>query len=113
MLCPVGLEQVRDFGHERVIGVGIGEERADREEHFGDGEGRRPLILEDVEADGAVAVDVSMVNFRCEGDLGRLEGVVGREDDVQKEDATRVGRVLGAHDRGLPGKLVCLISGSG
>ena len=88
VLLPVVLEQVRDFGHERVIGVGIGEERTDREEHFGDGEGRRPLILEDVEADGAIRVDVSMVNFCCKGDLRGLERVVRWEDDVQEEYST-------------------------
>ena len=113
VLIPVVLVQISDFWHEGVIRVGIGEERADREKHFGDCECGWPLILEDVEADGAVAVDVTMVNFRCECDLRGLEGIVRWEDDVQEEDATWVGRVLGAHDRCLPGELVWFISGTG
>ena len=35
-------------------------------------------------------------------DLGRLEGVVGGEVDVEEEDAAGVGGVVGAHDGGLP-----------
>ena len=88
MLLPVALVQISDFGHERVVRVGVSEERADREKHFRDSEGGRPLVLEDVEADGAIRVDVSMVNFRCEGDLRGLEGVVRWEDDVQEEYST-------------------------
>ena len=88
MLSPVVLVEVRDLRHERIIRVGIGQERADREQHLGDGEGGRPLVLEDVEADGAIRVDVSMVNFRCKGDLRGLEWIIRREDDVQKEYST-------------------------
>ena len=99
----VRLVNVGDLGHQRIIGVGVGEQRADGEKDLGDGERGRPLVLEDVEADGAVAVDVSMVNFSREGDLGGLEGVVGRELNVQEEHTLVVGRVLGAHDGGRPG----------
>ena len=88
MLLPVALVQISDFGHERVVRVGVSEQRADREKHFRDSEGGRPLVLEDVEADGAIRVDVSMVNFRCKGDLRGLERVVRWEDDVQEEYST-------------------------
>ena len=88
VLLPVALVQISDFRHEWVVRVGVSEERADREKHFRDSEGGRPLVLEDVEADGAIRVDVSMVNFRCEGDLRGLEGVVRWEDDVQEEYST-------------------------
>ena len=53
-----------------------------------------------------------MVNLGCEGHLGGLEGVVGREMDVQEEDTTLVGRVLRSHDRGLPVELVSLVGGA-
>ena len=54
-----------------------------------------------------------MINFRRERDLGRLEGVVGWEVDVQEEHALMVRGVLGAHDRSLPMKLVHFVSGAG
>ena len=44
-----------------------------------------------------------MVDTSLEGDLWGLEGVVGREVDVEEEDALVVGRDLGAHDDGRPG----------
>ena len=88
VLSPVGLVEVCDLRHEGIIRVGIGQEGADGEQHLGDGEGGRPLVLEDVQANRAIAVDVSMVNFRCEGDLRGLEGVVRWEDDVQEEYST-------------------------
>ena len=44
--------------------------------HLGDGEGRAPLVLKDVEADAALAVDVGVVHLRLEGHLRGLEGVV-------------------------------------
>lgn len=53
-----------------------------------------------------------MINFRGERDLGRLEWVVGREVDVQEEDALVIGRVLRTHDRGLPVELISLVGGA-
>ena len=111
MLSPVVLVEVRDLRHERIIGVGIGQERADREQHLGDGECGRPLVLEDVQANRAIAVDVSMVNFRCERNLGRLEGIVGREMDVKEKDTSAVRRVIWSQDGCLPLKLVLFVDG--
>jgi hypothetical protein len=108
----VALEDVGDLGDEGIVGVGIGQQRADREEHLGDGERGRPLVLEDVEADGAVAVDVHVVHLGGEGDLGWLERVVGWEMDVQEEHALVIGGVLRAHDGSLPVELIVLVGGA-
>ena len=51
VLCFVVLVDLGDLGRQRVVRVGIGEEGADGEEDLRDGEGGRPLILKDVEAD--------------------------------------------------------------
>ena len=53
-----------------------------------------------------------MVNSGLEGDLGRLEGVVRRELNIKEKDAACVGRVIGAHNGGLPLELVVLVNGS-
>ena len=47
-----------------------------RDTHFGDREGRGPLILENVKADAARCVDVRMVDLCLECDLRRLKRVV-------------------------------------
>ena len=62
---PVRLVDVGDLRDERVVRVGVAEQRADREEDLGEGERGRPLLLEDVEADGALGVDVGVVDLFC------------------------------------------------
>ena len=91
-----------DFWHERVVRIGITQEWADGEQYFGDGERRRPLRPEDVQADAAVGIDVRVVDPRGEGHLGRLERVVRGEMDGQEKDSSLV-RTLGrSHDGRLP-----------
>ena len=112
MACYVSLVDVGNLWHERIIRVGVSQERADREKHLRDREGWWPLVLQDVQADWTVAVDVHVINFRCEGNLGRLEWIVGREVDVQEEHALVVGWVFWAHNGGLPMELVRLVGRS-
>ena len=113
MRLPIILVKVGDLRDKRVIRVGIRQQGADGEEHLGDGEGGRPLVFEDVEADRSIAVDVHVINFRRERNLRRLEGIVGREVDVQEEHTLMVRGVLGAHDRRLPVELVRFVGGAG
>lgn len=60
---------------------------------LGDCESRAPLVPQDVQTDAAVRVDVGVVDASGEVDLRGLEGVVGREVDVQEENASRVWRL--------------------
>ena len=60
---PVRLVDVRDLRHQGVIGVRVAQQRADREQHFRQRQGGRPLLLEDVEANGALGVDVGVVDL--------------------------------------------------
>ena len=69
------------------------------------GEGRAPLIPQDVQADRAVAVDVWVVDAGGEVDLRRLEGVVCGEVDGEEENTAGVWRVAGTHDSCLPVEL--------
>jgi hypothetical protein len=65
----VGLAHVRDLRHQRVVRVWVRQQRADGEQHLGDGQRRAPLVLEDVQADVAVAVDVRVEHLRLEHHL--------------------------------------------
>lgn len=58
-----------------------------------DGQGRAPLVPQNVQADAAVGVDVGVVDAGGEVDLRGLEGVVGGEVNSEEEDAAGVGRV--------------------
>ncbi len=53
-----------------------------------------------------------MVDARREAHAGRAEGVVAGKGDAALEDATLVGRPLGALDDGLPGEKVVLCDGA-
>jgi len=50
-LVLVDVSNLRD---ERIVWVRVSEKRADGKENLGYGQGRAPLLLEDVEADAAV-----------------------------------------------------------
>jgi hypothetical protein len=69
---PVGLEQLRNIGHKRIIGVGVSQEGADTEQDFANGQCRTPLVLENIKTDTSVGVDVAMVNACGKVNLGRL-----------------------------------------
>jgi hypothetical protein len=112
VLGAVALEDIGDVGHERVVGVSISEQGADGEQHLRDGECGAPLVLEDVQANATIAVDVGVVYFSDELNLWGLERVVRGEVDVQEEHTTGEGRVVGAHDSGLPMEVVSIRLGS-
>ena len=45
------------------------------------------MVPQDIQTDAAVRVDIGVVDASGEVDLWRLEGVVGREVDIQEENA--------------------------
>lgn len=49
-LSTVALVELGDLGNERVVGIGVGQKRGNGEQNFRDGEGRGPLVLENVQA---------------------------------------------------------------
>lgn len=70
---------------------------------FRDGEGGRPLVSKDVEANAAICVDVGVIDAGGEVDLWGLEGVIGGESDAQEEHAggvraVRLSKMLAAVD---------------
>ncbi len=48
------------------------------------------MILQDVQANATIAVDIWMVDTCGKVALGRLEGVVSREMDVEEEDSASI-----------------------
>lgn len=51
------------------------------------------MVSQDVQTDAAIRVDVGVVDTSGEVDLWGLEGVVGREVNVEEENASGVWRV--------------------
>jgi len=65
-----------DAADQGVTGITVRQQRADGEQDLGDGEGGTPLVLQDVQADHALAVHVAVVDPGPELDLRWLEGVI-------------------------------------
>ena len=51
--------------------VTVSEQGADGQQHLGDGEGRAPVVLQDVQTDHPLAVDVAVVDPRTKRYLAR------------------------------------------
>ena len=54
VLGSVALVDVGDLWHEWIIWVWISQERTDGEQDLGDGQGWRPLVLEDIQTDASI-----------------------------------------------------------
>ena len=65
MRGPVPLQLLRNLRHQRVVGVGVAQQGRDGQQHLGDSERRRPLVLEDVKADAAVRVYLRAFGYMC------------------------------------------------
>lgn len=53
------------------------------------GDGWRPFIFKNIETNSTCGADIHMVYFRGEGDGRRLEWVIGRKVNIQKEHTIR------------------------
>jgi len=102
----IGLVDVSNFGHKRIVWVGIREHGADGQENFADGQGRAPLITENVEADATIGVDVRVIYACGEVDLWWLERIVRRKVYRQEEDTAAVAGIGRSHNGSLPVKQI-------
>lgn len=104
---------VRDIVGERIVRVGRGQQSLqmsntatsrsiclplscgryrrglylDTQENGSDLQGRRPLVLEDIEADTTQFVNVGVVNARQEAHFGGRHRVIRRQEQLKLEDA--------------------------
>ena len=113
----LGLVLLGDRGLERVVWVGLDEQGAHGLEDARQLGGGLPLVgLEQAEADvaGSVVGDIRVVDAGDEGDLGRGEGVLLGQLDLEAELAVGVGRAGGAGENGMPdGEVVVVGEGGG
>ena len=107
-LARAFLVQLRDFRHDGVLVIGVGEKTRDGEQHLRDGVGCGPLVFEDVEADEAVRVDVGVIDLGDEVALRRLKRVVSWESYAQLEHSARVWAVVRPDYAGPPVERVAL-----
>lgn len=70
------LPQLCRLAIERTLDIRVAKHTLDGEQHGANVVGRRPLLLEDIEADVAILVDVGVVAGRLEFDSGRSVRVV-------------------------------------
>jgi len=76
------------------VWIRVTEERLQREEYGTQGDQRRPLVLEDVEADGAGGRDVRVVDLGDELHLGRFKGKLIGNEDINFEMTTLINTAL-------------------
>ena len=55
--------------HQTHTWIGIGQQTANAQQHLANGQRRRPLVAQNVQAYGAVAVDVRVIDSGGEVDL--------------------------------------------
>jgi len=104
MSTSVCFEELSNIWNQWVIGIGISEKTADWEQNLANGQGRTPLILQNVQTDASIRVDVTVVDASCEMNLWRLEWIVRRKVDIEKENSSGIRRVIWSHDCCLPVK---------
>lgn len=79
--------------------VAISKQRANREQHFGDGQCGTPVIFEDIQANDALAVNVAVVDARAKGHLWGLERILGRKMDIKEKYASFINRAWWTQNR--------------
>jgi len=99
---PVSFEKLCNVWHQRIIGIRIRQEGADREKDLANGKCRTPLILENIQADSSVGVNVAVVDPGCKVDLGGFEWIIRRKVNIEKENSAGIGGIVRSHDCGLP-----------
>lgn len=90
MLCSVGQVLSSYASHQRIRWIAVCQQRTDGKQDLRDGQSWAPVILQDVQADHTLTVNVAVIDPRAESDLWWLEGVIGREGDIQKEHASLI-----------------------
>lgn len=91
-----------NFRNQRIVGVGVSQQGANRQQHFGDSKSGRPLVLQNIQTDAAGVVNIAMVNLSNKLNFGCLKRVVGGEMNIEHEHSSGVWGVIGTDDVGLP-----------
>jgi len=79
VLGPISLVHVSYLWYKWIIGIWVSQQRANREQHLGDGKSGAPLFFEDIKTDASVAVDVRVEDLSLKGNLRGLERIIWRE----------------------------------
>lgn len=97
------------IGSQRMFGLGIIDESDQRLNHLIGLCCRFPiLVVNDGQAHLTLLVDIRMIDFRLERNLGRFERILGWKIDLDLESTFVVGWVVG-HDETLPVEYVLLV----
>ena len=98
--------------------IAISKQRANWQQHFGNGQSRAPVVFENVQTNVSITIYVAMINTGSEDNLNNrrqsqsnvnfhlylrwLEGIVFWEVNVQKEYSSLVRRASRPHDSWYP-----------
>jgi hypothetical protein len=69
----IRLEQLRNVRNQRVVRIGVRQQRANTQQNLTNRQCWTPLVLENVETNSAVRVDVTVIDACGKVDFGRLQ----------------------------------------
>lgn len=76
MFCSVGQILSGYASNQRVRRVAVRQKGANGEQNLGNGQSRAPVVLQDIQADDALAVDVAVIDSGAEGNLWWLKWII-------------------------------------
>mmetsp|Transcript_32278 Transcript_32278/g.90390 ORF Transcript_32278/g.90390 Transcript_32278/m.90390 type:complete len:418 (+) Transcript_32278:174-1427(+) len=93
---------------KRVIRVGISKKGRYAQQYFADSQRGRPVVLKNIETDGAGRIHVGVKYARYEFDFGRFEWVICWEVNGERKETSLVVRSHGTHHMPRPTREVVL-----
>ena len=96
--------QLRNFRHQGVFWVWIGQQRQNREKQLANSKRRAPLVVQNVQADFSLATDVAVINLGHKVNHRGPERVVRGEGYFELELTAFVGGIFLANDVRFPVK---------
>lgn len=76
----IRLEQLRNVRNQRVVRIGVRQQRANTQQNLTNRQCWTPLVLENIETNSAVRIDVTVVDACGKMDFGRLRSHNGERN---------------------------------
>ena len=83
----IRLEQLGNVRNQRIVRIGVRQQRANTQQNFTDRQCWTPLVLENIETNAAVRVDVTVVDACGKVNFGRLQSHCGRAQQIREHES--------------------------
>ena len=83
----IRLEQLGNVRNQRIVRIGVRQQRANTQQNFTDRQCWTPLVLENIETNSAVRVDVTVIDACGKVNFGRLQSHCGRAQQIREHES--------------------------